>query len=179
MSTSSTTPMGHILIYIAPGCPHCLRWNISLSFPLSYFFHLPHPLLSRAEDVLHSKNVSFFVVNLNSHPSLHDDMVEKSGAKTVPQIFFGEVKHQYNDNQKYRKTIFLINSHPFLSLVALSPFQEHIGGASDLLLLEEQLSLDSKLSSLFSLPPLPLPKFAELYKKPVSNASLSLGLLLL
>jgi glutaredoxin 3 len=57
-----------ITIYLAGWCPYC----------------------QRAKQLLTSKNLAFTEIDVESGPGLREDMVRKSGRRTVPQIFIGE-----------------------------------------------------------------------------------------
>lgn len=57
--------MAEVLIYTTGYCPYC----------------------SRAKELLQKKNVSFTEFRVDLHPELREEMITKSGRKTVPQIF--------------------------------------------------------------------------------------------
>lgn len=63
---------GRIIVYSISGCPHCKATKTLLKE-----HHLP-----------------FFEVNLDVYPERRSEMVERTkGARTVPQIFFNEVRN--------------------------------------------------------------------------------------
>lgn len=57
--------MAEVVIYTKHGCPYC----------------------TRAKQLLDSKRVSYQEVGLDSEPNRRQEMIEKSGRHTVPQIF--------------------------------------------------------------------------------------------
>lgn len=57
-----------ILMYVKGTCPFCVA----------------------AQRLLTSKGVSWTEVSLLSEPNRRDEMIERSGRRTVPQIFIGE-----------------------------------------------------------------------------------------
>lgn len=59
----------HIVIYTKDHCPYCVI----------------------AKELLEKKHANFEEINLSIHPELITEMIEKSGRKTVPQIF---INHQ-------------------------------------------------------------------------------------
>ncbi|MEN1729654.1 MAG: glutaredoxin 3 [Pseudomonadota bacterium] len=59
-----------ILLYVKETCPYCLA----------------------AKRLLKSKGVSWTEVSLLSEPNRRDEMIGRSGRKTVPQVFIGD-KH--------------------------------------------------------------------------------------
>jgi len=62
--------MPNIIIYTAPNCSYC----------------------ERAKQLFKKKGASFEEIRLDLHPEKRDEMLEKSGLQSVPQIFIGE-KH--------------------------------------------------------------------------------------
>lgn len=62
----STTPP--ILVYSKSWCPYC----------------------ERARALLRHKGVSFEEIDIEEHPERRDEMIRRSGRRTVPQIFIGE-----------------------------------------------------------------------------------------
>jgi glutaredoxin 3 len=50
------------------------------------------PYCSMAQRLLASKGVEWEEINIESGADLRDEMIERSGRRTVPQIFIGE-KH--------------------------------------------------------------------------------------
>ncbi|MGA2776056.1 MAG: glutaredoxin 3 [Steroidobacteraceae bacterium] len=50
------------------------------------------PYCERAKNLLEQKNLAFTEINVEDDPKFRDEMVERSGRRSVPQIFFGE-KH--------------------------------------------------------------------------------------
>jgi glutaredoxin 3 len=63
MPTSAT-----VLMYSKSWCPYC----------------------ERARALLRHKGVSFEEVDIETHPERREEMIERSGRRTVPQIFIGE-----------------------------------------------------------------------------------------
>ncbi len=59
-----------ITIYVAGWCPYC----------------------QRAMHLMSQKNLAFTEINVEDDPKFRDEMVERSGRRTVPQIFIGD-KH--------------------------------------------------------------------------------------
>jgi len=57
-----------ILMYVKGSCPFCVA----------------------AQRLLESKGVSWEEVSLLSEPTRRDEMIERSGRRTVPQIFIGD-----------------------------------------------------------------------------------------
>ena len=57
--------MAEVVIYTKHGCPYC----------------------TRAKQLLDSKRVSYQEIGLDSEPNRRQEMIEKSGRHTVPQIF--------------------------------------------------------------------------------------------
>lgn len=57
-----------ITVYVAEWCPYC----------------------QRAKRLLSDKNLAFREVNVDDDPQFRREMVERSGRRTVPQIFIGE-----------------------------------------------------------------------------------------
>jgi len=50
------------------------------------------PYCQRAKDLLSRKNLAFTEINVEDDPKFRDEMMARSGRRTVPQIFIGE-KH--------------------------------------------------------------------------------------
>ena len=48
------------------------------------------PYCMRARFLLESKNVTYQDIGVDAHPELRREMMEKSGRRTVPQIWIGE-----------------------------------------------------------------------------------------
>jgi len=48
------------------------------------------PYCQRAKALLHHKGVSFEEVDIEAHPERREEMIQRSGRRTVPQIFIGE-----------------------------------------------------------------------------------------
>lgn len=61
--------MAKILIYTTNYCPYCVR----------------------AKDLLKSKNLEFTELNIENDDRLREEMMQKSGRRTVPQIFINDV----------------------------------------------------------------------------------------
>jgi glutaredoxin 3 len=59
-----------IVIYVAGWCPYC----------------------SRARALLAKKGLAFREVDVDDDPQLREEMIARSGRRTVPQVFIGE-KH--------------------------------------------------------------------------------------
>jgi len=57
-----------ITIYAAGWCPYC----------------------QRAKNLLVQKNLGFIEINVEDDPKFRDEMVTRSGRRSVPQIFVGE-----------------------------------------------------------------------------------------
>jgi len=49
------------------------------------------PYCARARALLERKSVSFEEIDINRDPALREQMIARSGRRTVPQIFVGEV----------------------------------------------------------------------------------------
>ena len=47
------------------------------------------PYCQRAKDLLSRKNLAFTEINVEDDPKFRDEMVQRSGRRTVPQIFIG------------------------------------------------------------------------------------------
>ena len=45
------------------------------------------PYCTKAKALLNKKNISFTEIRVDTHPELREEMVIKSGRRTVPQIF--------------------------------------------------------------------------------------------
>jgi glutaredoxin 3 len=45
------------------------------------------PYCFRAKDLLHKKNINFTDIRVDLQPELREEMMVKSGRRTVPQIF--------------------------------------------------------------------------------------------
>ena len=67
---------GRIVVYSIVGCPHCIR----------------------SKGYLEERGLTYVDVNLDAHASARTWVVEKTGRKTVPQIFFNEVHVGGNDD---------------------------------------------------------------------------------
>jgi glutaredoxin 3 len=50
------------------------------------------PYCRRAKDLLTQKNVVFTEINVDDEPKFREEMIARSGRRTVPQIFIGD-KH--------------------------------------------------------------------------------------
>lgn len=61
-------PTAAVLMYSKSWCPYC----------------------ERAKALLRHKGVSFEEVDIETHPERRDEMIQRSGRRTVPQIFIGE-----------------------------------------------------------------------------------------
>ncbi len=48
------------------------------------------PFCDRAKELLRSKSVDWEEINIEEHPERRDEMIERSGRRTVPQIWVGE-----------------------------------------------------------------------------------------
>ncbi|WP_392537910.1 glutaredoxin 3 [Legionella sp. 227] len=57
--------MAEVIIYSTGYCPYCVR----------------------AKELLQQKQVSFTEIRVDVQPELRDEMISKSGRRTVPQIF--------------------------------------------------------------------------------------------
>lgn len=60
--------MSKVLMYSTSSCPFCMR----------------------ARELLNKKNIEFTEILIDEHPSKRDEMIEKSGRRTVPQIFINQ-----------------------------------------------------------------------------------------
>lgn len=61
-------PSKKVVIYTTPTCPYCIR----------------------AKELLRNKNIEYKEVDLSNNPSLRKQLIEKTGQKTVPQIFIND-----------------------------------------------------------------------------------------
>lgn len=59
--------MADVVMYTTPWCPYCLR----------------------AKHLLSSKGVAFTDINVSGRPELREEMEQRSGRHTVPQIWIG------------------------------------------------------------------------------------------
>ncbi|MEZ5507489.1 MAG: glutaredoxin 3 [Gammaproteobacteria bacterium] len=59
--------MADVVLYTTPWCPYCLR----------------------AKHLLKSKGVTFTDIDVSGNPALRQDMEQRSGRHTVPQIWIG------------------------------------------------------------------------------------------
>jgi len=59
--------MADVVLYTTPWCPYCLR----------------------AKHLLKSKGVAFTDIDVSGNPALRQDMEQRSGRHTVPQIWIG------------------------------------------------------------------------------------------
>jgi glutaredoxin 3 len=59
-----------VVVYLAGWCPYC----------------------QRARDLLSKKGIEFREIDVDDDPQLREEMMARSGRRTVPQIFIGE-KH--------------------------------------------------------------------------------------
>jgi len=57
--------MASVVVYSSDYCPYCIR----------------------AKQLLNSKNIAFKEINVDGEPEIRQQMTEKSGRRTVPQIF--------------------------------------------------------------------------------------------
>ena len=48
------------------------------------------PYCHAAKDLLNSKNLVFEEIAIDGNESLRDEMIQRSGRRTVPQIFIGD-----------------------------------------------------------------------------------------
>ena len=48
------------------------------------------PFCNRARDLLERKGAKFETINVDERPEARDEMVARSGRRTVPQIFIGD-----------------------------------------------------------------------------------------
>lgn len=67
---------GRILVYSILGCPHCMR----------------------AKNTLHSQNLPYTDISLETFPQCRQEVLDRTGKKTVPQIFFNNVHVGGNDD---------------------------------------------------------------------------------
>lgn len=59
--------MADVVLYTTPWCPYCVR----------------------AKHLLKSKGVAFTDIDVSGNPALRQDMEQRSGRHTVPQIWIG------------------------------------------------------------------------------------------
>lgn len=57
-----------VTIYTTPVCPYC----------------------AAAKTLLHNRQVGFTEIDVSAQPDLREEMITRSGRRTVPQIFIGE-----------------------------------------------------------------------------------------
>jgi glutaredoxin 3 len=57
-----------VVIYIGEGCPYC----------------------NMAKQLFESKGVEWTEINIHEEPERRDEMIERSGQTSVPQIFIGD-----------------------------------------------------------------------------------------
>lgn len=57
--------MAEVIMYSTGYCPYC----------------------TRARELLNRKNIPFTDIRIDAHPELREEMILKSGNRTVPQIF--------------------------------------------------------------------------------------------
>ncbi len=60
--------MPHVLIYSKEHCPFCIR----------------------AKNLLNNKGIVYTEIRIDEHPDMRNEMIEKSGRTTVPQIFIND-----------------------------------------------------------------------------------------
>ncbi|KTD58030.1 glutaredoxin Grx [Legionella sainthelensi] len=60
--------MAEIIMYSTGYCPYC----------------------TRARELFHKKNAVFTDIRVDLHPELREEMITKSGRRTVPQIFIDD-----------------------------------------------------------------------------------------
>ena len=60
--------MANVVVYSSNYCPYCIR----------------------AKQLLNSKNIAFEEINVDGEPEIRQQMTEKSGRRTVPQIFIND-----------------------------------------------------------------------------------------
>lgn len=60
--------MAKVLIYTTPWCPYC----------------------ARAKSLLNEKNIDFEEIDVAADPEKRQEMIERSGRQTVPQIFIDD-----------------------------------------------------------------------------------------
>jgi glutaredoxin 3 len=61
-----------------------------VSAPITIYLTGWCPYCQRAKQLLLTKNLGFTEIDVEAGPEIRDDMVRKSGRRTVPQIFIGE-----------------------------------------------------------------------------------------
>ena len=66
--SSEVISMSKVLMYSTPICPYCVR----------------------AKHLLKTKGVAFEDINVGLKPALRQQMMQKSGRRTVPQIWVGD-----------------------------------------------------------------------------------------
>ena len=57
-----------VTLYVSDWCPYC----------------------QRAKGLLSGKNVAFNEINVEDHPKYREEMIARSGQRSVPQIFIGD-----------------------------------------------------------------------------------------
>lgn len=57
--------MANVVVYSSDYCPYCIR----------------------AKQLLNNKNIAFEEINVDGEPEIRQQMTEKSGRHTVPQVF--------------------------------------------------------------------------------------------
>ncbi|RUR19003.1 glutaredoxin 3 [Legionella sp. km535] len=57
--------MSEVIMYSTAYCPYCIK----------------------AKELLNQKGISFTEIRVDTHPELREEMIIKSGRRTVPQIF--------------------------------------------------------------------------------------------
>ncbi|MFQ3322559.1 MAG: glutaredoxin 3 [Pseudomonadales bacterium] len=60
--------MSAVIMYTTPYCPYCMR----------------------AKDLLDSKGIAYEDIDVEAQPQLRSEMMERSGQRTVPQIWINE-----------------------------------------------------------------------------------------
>lgn len=89
---------GSVVVYSILGCPHCMR----------------------AKKLLTEHNVPYTDVRLDLFPHIKDQVMEKSGMRTVPQIYFNtklvggndELQKLFNDSAALEKTLKEVRENP-------------------------------------------------------------------
>lgn len=67
---------GRVLVYSITGCPHCMR----------------------AKHTLQEHNIPYIDINLDHFPQCRDEVKNRTGRNTVPQIFFNATHVGGNDD---------------------------------------------------------------------------------
>lgn len=67
---------GQVVVYSIVGCPHCMK----------------------AKNTLQEKGIPYTDISLDKFPKCREELISKTGKKTVPQIFFNATHVGGNDD---------------------------------------------------------------------------------